>query len=593
MDKFLLNEMANMRSLMGRMDRHLTKEQSDNYTFMTINEAVSQTGNLMQPKSYISVITDKDNKREEIRIEIVGILEDTAQKIKSTSPYATDPMIGFVKTGKGNSRAGVLKIRKYIPYGTTQNPNAPQATTGGTTPSPAAPKTGGLMGRLKPKAPVTEGLMNRLGGNKTASATGTAPAAPKTDSIRHWFDTFYKGIIDIIAQDPRYDRQDVAILSNTNFIYNKFRATVSSEDESYVEKTSDRIKDEITEAIRNGNWQTVLQSAINPINIEAIVYGWTPSSRNHNAIKSKISDYGLQQGDPDYPTLILGPEKWEKFFNRRVIDNPKHRYPMVHPNATKGKGREKGTKGHYDHFGNILNGFASYYGYDITDTEPIDPNDTTDYVNGDLPGLKNNLTGELNDAAKAERDAAIQAKAGNLSQAQQQALAQVKTDEGKARMFNAELLEYATRNGVRGITDVSNSTAPLDEYVRNVLHYSKHVVSAMQYGNPAIAEPIAFILAFAICCYTIGSNLLVSSSNSGMLRGNTLADAWKDKCDLVLSNIQNTVHNIKQGLMTKYGKYGGDEVTDQQTAPSPVPATSQASINENVFSRIDNLLKGF
>lgn len=623
-----------MFSLMERMEKHYTSYDANLVDEHFLDEAL-QNGHL-KPVSWLSVTEDQSVKKKILSIVILPLYPQDVKRIKSTMPYSMDSKCIEYKDAQGN--IGVSFYR-YIPLkeprkkavgqdqdtqDDVQQDTAADVQAATSAPQPQ-PKKGGLMAKLAAKKSaqqaqptndddtLTEGLLKKLQGAGNApqaqgtptGGDGSQPQVAKTDDlvdseVYKWLKTYYMGIVSIIEQNQSYDRGAIDNLKNIDNLYNKYLSTPASSDKIYVEKSTDELKSDIAKAIADGTWSDVLRAKINPLNLESLVFGNVLSVRNQNAVISRARDFGIQFNDPNYPTLILAPKAWMTYLKRRVVDNPQMQYPMVVPLATQRGSQKKdtGTKGHYESFGTNIDGFTTVYGYDISDTEPLDPN-APDLVQ-DLPGIINNLTGTLNQSAIDFTAAAEAEKAANLTDEQKAVLEESKTDDGQARIFNRALVSYVNqfKLGI-SLNDVENATDAVSAYAQNILAITKKTVEMSGYNNPDIVNPMSVIAAFGVGCYTIGSDQILQRSNGALGYNPNLKGEWDKNADKVISIISDLIRFIYNYLNAAYSRIGDD--TDgandsQQPVVVAVPQTADgapAALNESIEQTIENLLENF
>lgn len=654
MIKEVRENIANMFSLMERMDRHMTSREAEYNRQMFINEALGEAGQngRLQPNVFMNVTQDDAAKKRILTVTIIPLYDQDINAILKSPKYQTDTKVMKVHDKRGNG----ISLVKYLPLkekkvkadataadvqnADTATDTQQQATQAQGNPVTPQKKTGGLLGKLAAKKAaqaqssdnngvVTEGLLSKLGAKanggqapqvqqpaatpqqNAAPSQANAPATPtvqaQSDDVMNWLKSYYLDVVNIIARNKSYDPNNIAKLKDIANLYSIYRATPTNDDKIYVEKSSNEMKSEIAKAIAQGNWADVLRANINPLNLESLIFGNVLTLRNQHAVTRRAAEAGINQGDPNYPTLVMAPGSWAKFCRRKIVDNPVVAYPLVAPRVTdRGSIKQgSGTKGHYDAFGTNNDGFQHFLGYDISDTEPIDPTDTTDYINGELPGILNNLTGELNQAAINYKDAALAAKQANLSDDQKQLVADAQTAEGQARIFNGALISYVERFGLQiQLTDVSNSTNPVSEYAMNVLKIAKKSVEMAGYANPSIADPMAIITAFGIGCYTIGSDEILKIGNSQTRNTvNSLSGDWNKYADSVISSISGVIRYVYNYLNAAYNPINGGNndnadpnlivvatANDGQNATQGKQPINESKVKKDIFDTIDDIL---
>ena len=636
--------MAGMFSLMERMDKHMTKSCAERNVESYLNEAMAQNGtvNRLEPNVFVAITEDPNNRKKIINIKILPLYKQDIMAIKRTAPYSTDSKCSAYRDGRGEG----ISFFKYLPFKdkklkTDDTANQPQQQQPSTdaqqkqnqptddTQQAAKPKSklaSKLASRLANKQAqpqqqdnsngvVTEGLGDKLKA-KVAAKNGQQPQAAQAqqmaqaqqqqmdvhtqgeDDLLKWLRTYYMGIVNIIAKNPSYNHASIDKLKDIANIYQICRSTPTKSDKVYAEKSSDEMKTEIAKAIADGKWDTYLRTNINPLNLESLIFGNVLSMRNQGIVKRRAQDEGINPGDPNYPTLVLAPGQWAKFFNRQIVDNPRISYPLMTPRMLdRGTTRKlTGTEGHERSFGTKNKGFQYFLGYDISDTEPIDPNDTTDYVNG-IAGIINNLTGELNQLAIDAKEAALAAKQANLTDEQKDAIAEVQTEDGQAKIFNRALMSYVEQFNVAvSLIDCDNSNQAVFDYAKNIVTVTKKSVELAGYSNPSIAGPLAIIAAFGIACYTIGTNEVLAIGRQNGTYTSDLKGDWDKMGNSVMSTIAGVIRHIYSYLNSVYSPLeGNNDASNPTVAPTDSTDAAQGAqqpINESkdYYSKIEDIL---
>jgi hypothetical protein len=384
-------------------------------------------------------------------------------------------------------------------------------------------------------------------------------------------------------------------------------------DSNYHEKTTEEVKKAVAEAIKNGDWANIA-NVFSPINLEAIIFGNVLSKRNQMMIATQAADRGIDPTSPDYPTNLYAPGQWTSMFGRRVVDNPKGRwYTQIPMMADRGSTKNLGSLGHYEKKGQKLQGFKGGYLYDISDTERIPLSDYPKYglnpskldpnidYHTDVPGLKNNITGELNSLAIAARDAAAKQQESSLTDEQVKLLNEIQSDEGKAKIFNDAILAYAEAKGINGqvqLIDVNNSQNALFDYAKNLVALADATLKIMKYANPSLINPLRAISAFAIGCETTGSQEVLNIESAILSNKPQMLSAWDNACAVTLQFVTELTNYMIKYLMNKYVKFNDSGNSQPQAVPSTLaPAANVANqnvsaptpVNESIESLLDKL----
>lgn len=455
---------------------------------------------------------------------------------------------------------------------------------------------------------IKMGLKPNAAKAKTKTATTTQANDTQSEvnaTIMTWLKTSYMKVVDIIEKSGKYDPKAVQELKDLDKIYRLCMAAPTSKEKIYVQKTSKDFETELTKAINEGNWTEVLKSNIDPLNLEAMVFGNILSRRNKQAVINQARDYGFSPNDPNYPSLVMAPGQWAKWLNRRIKDYPEARYAIVTPlmSDVGTYNPSGGTRAHRLYFGSNLTGFNTVIAYDISDTEPMDPNDPRTDIRGSLPGIVNNLTGELNQAAIDAKSLALAAKEGNLSNEQKEVLKDIQTEDGQAKVFNRALMSYVAKLGIK-LINIDETGGGIAEYANNVLTVSEYAVRNSGYDNPKIVNPLALIIGVSVGCYTIGADTIYQMGRQKYQDISSLKVAWKENSSKVMSTISSLLNYIFAYLNATYSPMGndanGDDGTNNFDANAPVvvsaPTTnddSAQSLNESrdyEFAAIERII---
>ena len=323
-------------------------------------------------------------------------------------------------------------------------------------------------------------------------------------------------------------------------------------------------------------------------------------------IQRQAADYGINPGDPDYPTNLYAPNKWVTKFGRRVMPNAKYKWYTMAPRMNdRGTKVNLGSKGHYDEFGQDLRGFQPAWLYDISDTERIpaseydkyglDPNKMDPNVDyhSDIPGLSNNLTGELNPHAEAAKTAALQAQEASLTADQAALLQEIQSDEGKAKVYNDALLKYAEKNNFTGnvnLIDVRNSSNVLADYASNIVNVCDYILKKMRYSNQSLIEPLKIISAFAVGCKTTGAKEILTMFGRRTNDTKQLLSDWDNACQVTLQSVTMIINFMIKYLMDKYAKFD-DGSTTAASAPTATQNDGSAPLTEGIEALLEEFMK--
>lgn len=615
--------MANMYSLMERMDKHMTISQAEYNKESYLDEAISTGSGKLEPNVLMTIDEDNSNKTRVLKVFVGPLFPQDWKKLESV--YDCDHL-------KYNGMDGVI-FNKSLPFkkdarkkktDNNANQSTAQTSPAQTQTQPAAPSKG-LLGKLRAKQSVNEGLLSKLQAKQTAAATqqtaqpqasNNAASQPTQqtvvntngvdDSIVNWFTKTFIPAMKMISNNQNYERTHISNLMDINYLIDQFLVAPEKTDANYNEESAEEIKKTVAEAIKSGDWSAIA-NVFSPVNLQAIIFGNVLTGRNQKMVQRQASEYGLQVGDPDYPTNLYAPGKWIKKFGRRVLPDAKYKYYTMSPRMNdRGTRVNFGSKGHYDEFGSDLKGFQPAYLYNISDTEKIpaseyekyglnpkkmDPN--VDYFS-DIPGLSNNLTGELNQHAIKQKEDALAAQQAALSADQTQLLNEIQSDEGKAKVFNDALMKYAENIDYKGqpMVDVRNSSNILIDYAKNIVSLCDYLLVKLRYNNPTLSEPLKMISAFAIACKTTGANEVLSLFGQRITDTRQLLSDWDNACGVTLQAVTATINFMVKYLMNKYAKFNDGSAQQAQTTVSNSNAGAASTLSEStIINNIEFLLE--
>lgn len=613
--------MANMYSLMERMDKHMTISQAEYNKESYLDEAISTGSGKLEPNVLMTIDEDNSNKTRVLKVFVGPLFPQDWKKLESV--YDCDHL-------KYNGMDGVI-FNKSLPFkkdarkkkaDNSANQPTVQSTPVQAQAQPSAPAKG-LLGKLRAKQSVNEGLLSKLQAKQTAAApqqtvqsqaSNNAAIQPTQqtvvntngvdDSIVNWFTKTFIPAMKMISNNQNYERAHMSNLMDVNYLIDQFLVAPEKTDANYNEESAEEIKKTVAEAIKSGDWSAIA-NVFSPVNLQAIIFGNVLTGRNQRMIQRQANEYGLQVGDPDYPTNLYAPGKWIKKFGRRVLPDAKYKYYTMSPRMNdRGTRVNFGSKGHYDEFGSDLKGFQPAYLYNISDTEKIpaseyekyglnpkkmDPN--VDYFS-DIPGLSNNLTGELNQHAIKQKEEALAAQQAALSADQTQLLNEIQSDDGKAKVFNDALLKYAENIDYKGqpMVDVRNSSNILIDYAKNIVSLCDYLLVKLRYNNPTLSEPLKMISAFAIACKTTGANEVLSLFGQRITDTKQLLSDWDNACGVTLQAVTATINFMVKYLMNKYAKFNDGSAQQAQATVSNSNAGAASTLSEST-NNIEFLLE--
>ena len=615
--------MANMYSLMERMDKHMTISQAEYNKESYLDEAISTGSGKLEPNVLMTIDEDNSNKTRVLKVFVGPLFPQDWKKLESV--YDCDHL-------KYNGMDGVI-FNKSLPFkkdarkkkaDNSANQPTVQSTPVQAQAQPSAPAKG-LLGKLRAKQSVNEGLLSKLQAKQTAAApqqtvqsqasnnAATQPTQQTVvntngvdDSIVNWFTKTFIPAMKMISNNQNYERAHMSNLMDVNYLIDQFLVAPEKTDANYNEESAEEIKKTVAEAIKSGDWSAIA-NVFSPVNLQAIIFGNVLTGRNQRMVQRQANEYGLQVGDPDYPTNLYAPGKWIKKFGRRVLPDAKYKSYTMSPRMNdRGTRVNFGSKGHYDEFGSDLKGFQPAYLYNISDTEKIpaseyekyglnpkkmDPN--VDYFS-DIPGLSNNLTGELNQHAIKQKEEALAAQKAALSADQTQLLNEIQSDDGKAKVFNDALMKYAENIDYKGqpMVDVRNSSNILIDYAKNIVSLCDYLLFKLRYNNPTLSEPLKMISAFAIACKTTGANEVLSLFGQRITDTRQLLSDWDNACGVTLQAVTATINFMVKYLMNKYAKFNDGSVQQAQATVSNSNAGAASTLSEStIINNIEFLLE--
>lgn len=598
-------DMAKMFALIERMDKHSTMYEAD-----LLNEAFNDSSNVGVLKPQVEVVVDVDStkKLKEVSFIIHPVRREDALAIKRKNPN-----VEWISNYKGQTAIVVRKtfqiskekVKTNKTDTTSQTPDNTQQTQQKF--GKLASKFSGLLN----KGNVNEGLMDKFAKRmaaqnqqpqQTTQDTGAKQPSQNENVVYNFLNTTYMSVVNELGKNSFYDQDAINKLKDIDNIYQIYLGTPTSEDNIYVEQSTDELKNEITKAINDGNWDQYLRSVIKPLSIDQLIFGNVLSNTNQRLVNGIKNQLGLGSNEHN---LIFAPSIWRDRFGRKIKDNPVASYPMIVPMRSNGrKGGNiyhnddgMGTAAHVENFYNTNGRYGKRLGYSYEDTEPIDPNDTNDYING-IPGILNNLTGELNQKAIDAKNRLKAETKTILTPEEEAKLKDFESNNGKAMIYNECLQQISEEYQNLGASiisiDDSNKGNAVNIYAQNLLNIASKLINQ---PRADIAEIQRTITAFGIACFTVGTNEVLSMSGNMGNRTN-LKDDWKKYADEVIqnirvinSNIAKIAKNMFKSISNKVINLVRNSGQTQQTQTQQAPNVQQ-SVNE-IHNKLEKLLFDF
>ena len=264
-------------------------------------------------------------------------------------------------------------------------------------------------------------------------------------------------------------------------------------------KSIAELKKDLANMLSSGDYSSFEAAKLGQmiVNLER-EYGNVLSPNNVRAIEEQAAQYGLQPGDPDYPTFVVGEKTWVEQFGRNIVPNPKYPYYIEANKARrssketmlqkaqargwdvqdkKGLGDLSSQVGYKLGFNDTEKNYGPSVAYNITDT--VDTTGVDKFLNE--MGLLNNLTGELNDLAKQDKEDYERRKEAAMNPEEKEA-----HDEEKRSQMEVIFLGKAVERVCNDMLSMKvhfNEQAPLQSYV-SLLHSA-----AEKYASGTILKP--------------------------------------------------------------------------------------------------------
>ena len=428
-----------------------------------------------------------------------------------------------------------------------------------------------------------------------------------------WVKFMFPKIQDFLKTSSNAVYPNADKLSDT--VLELYHSAPTEESMERMKVSLQELMDSVYKALSENRWDDAMNYYKQAINLTARMYGHQLSPDNVRAIEAQAKKAGIDPGDRGaatnsywddgaekfWPTFVRSAKSWREDFGRTVKDEPKMQYVIISGNRSNNSSgyvqRKLASQG-YDSLRDVSSQqrdvikhsdlFHMYKGavYDISDTEG--PND---FFNA--PGLLNNLTGDLTDAAKAD-DAVWMQKLKELKEKGEEENMSEKdriralsnTLEGRAQIFMEAVKRLAetdrTRGGWKGIDfRISETNDIVGDFLKTIESLAKAKIAKSGWKNPSNIDMLAKMVTAAVGLCTIGGDAVV---NYGYNLSNT-AGMFNDK-DECSASFLTVVDNIIMVLNAETDRYDADVERDE----------NEKAVNEGYFrpyfallERIDNL----
>ena len=292
------------------------------------------------------------------------------------------------------------------------------------------------------------------------------------------------GVFDVAT--GQYDKASVANLSNKDTWHFATGGRDVPDDKQKLlsdikNKNIAQLKQDLANMLSSNDYSSFDANKLGQliINLER-QYGNQLSQNNIRAIEEQAANYGLQPGDPDYPTFVVSEKTWVEVFGRQVKPDAKYPYYIEANKArqsskktkvekAQARGWDVNDKNDLDDLSAQVNyklGFnddEKNYGrskaFNITDTEDVTGVDK--FLNE--MGLLNNLTGELNDLAKKDKEEYEKRKEAAMNPEELEAHNEEKRTEIEVKLLGKTL--EVVCNNMFSLNVKFNENAPLQSYI--------------------------------------------------------------------------------------------------------------------------------
>ena len=604
-------------SLSNRMDKN-TKILSEG-----INED-AQAQNKLSVKYEIRKVGDPNTKSNVVVVIIHPLFQQDALRLGNIEPFKSDNGRHTVITkdlGDGRQEYRFVFGRTIISNRgkATKKVDANAENAGETTNAQAA-QTASINPILQSLG-LTEALnLASLMANATPKQEeGGEDSEHANEGMYKVLKPCFDAIANFLGNTNRYSESSINSLHDFETIYDIYLSRGVVKDTVYPDVSSDKIAEEMMKALKSGNWQSLMRNTYNPLDLESLIFGKTLSARNKQLIANVVKQYGYDNiQDPLLPNYssefehLHAPGEWRRF-GRKVVANPSHPVPVEVPMVGHSAGTRRAPlkalqdAGEIDdkyhgymakaaNFGNVgaNTRYERRFLYPLSDTEPIDPTSTKDYFE-DIPGIKNNWWGGLNQKALDLKNKISQDISTELTPEEKQTIKDVESEDGKAAIFNEALMAFANYNKQYAplVKDISNENNKVIAYINNVKAIAEAWIQGQGYANPDIINVAKDIFTFGVACFTIGTDEVGASSRYN------LRDEYKKAVVDVNSGLENIINFINHQLNLRYeplrekvqeiiaSNMGGNANAQQaQAQPAQVPqdAAEMKNVSESIES---------
>lgn len=418
----------------------------------------------------------------------------------------------------------------------------------------------------------------------------TPNASPEKNSkedeeVKKWFETTYMKIVNVISQNANgYTPVSLQRLADWEFYYQLYLDSDFICANFRENMTGDIITKAVLEALRKGDYSSIM-SVIPTLDLQKLLYGKPLTPKNVTMINNQAMANGTN------PTIVLGRNRFEQQFNRRVKPNAT-RYVAIRPNAAFGTLKGHGLAGHAHNLGFQYNRlYHPYVGYDIADTEDIDPNNPFDFEAE--PNMINNLTGEMNQRYMNMQDEKMETE---ISEEEKMILAELETPEGKAKMFNESFVSFIQSEGyvdaLGGISLLPVNT--VQDYVTNVINFWKAYVGRLPIDKEENKNSIVMVASFGICYYSqCNKEDFTSACAKAGIKGNGGRSTQENDISQVIGVLEECINYIYNYWDNRFGPMRADiGITDDASDDDEIGAQLGNISESRVIRRKKRVNKG-
>lgn len=370
----------------------------------------------------------------------------------------------------------------------------------------------------------------------------------------------------------------------TDSILEMYHSAPTEESMERMKLSLQELMDSVYKALSENRWDDAMGYYKQAINLTARLYGHQLSPDNVRAIEAQARKAGIDPGDRGaatnsywddgtekfWPTFVRSAKSWREDFGRTVKDEPKMQYIIMSGSRSgnsPGYVQRKLASQGYGSMGDVSlqqrdilmhnDLYHMYRGavYDISDTEG-----TNDFFNA--PGLLNNLTGDLTDAAKAD-DAVWMEKLKELKEKGEESdmgekdrmRALSTTLEGRAQIFMEAIKRLAevdrTKGGWKGIDfKISNSNDVVRDFFKTIESLANAKIVKSGWKNQANVDKLVKMVTAAVGFCTLGGDAVVDygynlSDTAGMF-------ADKDECSASFLSVVDSIITVLNAETDRY-----------------------------------------